>query len=31
VVGQELAAVRLIVASLDPDIEAMISAEAPHE
>lgn len=28
VVGQELAAVRLIVASLDPDIEAMISAEA---
>lgn len=31
VVGQELAAVRLIVASLDPDIEAMIAAEAPHE
>ena len=31
VVGRELAAVRLIVASLDPDIEAMISAEAPHE
>jgi hypothetical protein len=30
VVGQELAAVRLIVASLDPDLDALVAAEKPE-